>query len=71
MHVDIIPEHPLSCRQYCVRLVGRLKQLSPEEWVKEATHEEYTTYSVFIMFRHLAMHDMLHAYRIEEILLVS
>ena len=26
-------------------------------------------YSVFIMFRHLAMHDMLHAYRIEELLL--
>lgn len=26
-------------------------------------------YSVFIMFRHLALHDFLHAYRIEELLL--
>ena len=24
---------------------------------------------IFIMFRHVAMHDMLHAYRIEELLL--
>jgi hypothetical protein len=24
---------------------------------------------VFIMFRHLALHDFLHAYRIEELLL--
>jgi hypothetical protein len=26
-------------------------------------------YSVFIMFRHLALHDFFHAYRIEELLL--
>jgi hypothetical protein len=25
--------------------------------------------SVFIVFRHLALHDFLHAYRIEELLL--
>ena len=30
---------------------------------------EYHTYSVSIMFRHLALHDFLHAYRIEELLL--
>jgi len=24
---------------------------------------------MFVMFRHLALHDMLHAYRIEELLL--
>jgi hypothetical protein len=28
-----------------------------------------TLYSVFIMFRHLALHDFFHAYRIEELLL--
>ena len=41
----------------------------PTEWARTAEHEEYRTYSVFIMFRHLALHDFLHAYRIEELLL--
>jgi len=51
------------------RLVARLESLDPTEWVRTAKHEEYRTYSVFIMFRHLALHDFLHAYRIEELLL--
>ena len=51
------------------RLVERLQQLSPAEWSRSATHGEYRVYSVFIMFRHLALHDFLHAYRIEELLL--
>jgi DinB family protein len=51
------------------RLVEKLKELSPEDWQRTAAHEEYDHYSVFIMFRHLALHDMLHAYRIEELLL--
>lgn len=51
------------------RLVQRLKGLSAEDWRRTADHDEYAQYSVFIMFRHLAMHDMLHAYRIEELLL--
>jgi uncharacterized damage-inducible protein DinB len=51
------------------RLIGLLRTLTPEQWAIEASHGEYNRYSVFIMFRHLAMHDMLHAYRIEELLL--
>ena len=51
------------------KLVERLKSLSPANWERTAEHGEYTHYSVFIMFRHLAMHDMFHAYRIEELLL--
>lgn len=51
------------------RLVARLRQLTPEEWQRHAEHGEYSHYSVFIMFRHLALHDFLHAYRIEELLL--
>ena len=50
-------------------LVKRLKQLSEEDWQRTAEHEEYGHYSVFIMFRHLLTHEMLHAYRIEELLL--
>jgi len=51
------------------RLVARLESLAPADWARTAEHGEYRTYSVFIMFRHLALHDFLHAYRIEELLL--
>ena len=51
------------------RLVARLEALSLADWGRTAEHGEYRTYSVFIMFRHLALHDFLHAYRIEELLL--
>jgi len=50
-------------------LVERLKQLTPAEWQKTAVHEAFDHYSVFIMFRHVLNHEMLHAYRIEELLL--
>lgn len=52
-----------------VRLVARLRELGAADWTRTARHDEYRTYSVFIMFRHLALHDFLHAYRIEELLL--
>ena len=51
------------------RLTARLRELAPEDWNRTAEHGEYNRYSVFIMFRHLALHDFLHAYRIEELLL--
>ncbi len=50
-------------------LVTRLRDLSPDDWQKTAVHEAFDHYSVFIMFRHLLNHEMLHAYRIEELLL--
>ena len=50
-------------------LVERLKMLSADEWQKTAVHEAFDHYSVFIMFRHLLNHEMLHAYRVEELLL--
>jgi hypothetical protein len=51
------------------RLVERLKELSEGDWQRTAKHEEYSHYSVFIMFRSLLLHEMLHAYRIEELML--
>jgi hypothetical protein len=51
------------------RLVARIRELSPTEWARTAQHPEYRSYSVFIMFRHVALHDFLHGYRIEELLL--
>jgi len=50
-------------------LVTRLNQLSPEEWQKTAVHEAFDHYSVFIMFRHLYVHEMHHAYLVEQLLL--
>src|SRR5437660_459783 len=51
------------------RLVEQLRDLTEDEWLREAEHEEYAQYSVLTMLRHLALHDMLHGYRIEELLL--
>lgn len=50
-------------------LVERLRKLTPAEWDKTAVHEAFEHYSVFIMFRHLFVHEMLHAYRIEQLML--
>jgi hypothetical protein len=51
------------------RLVARLRELPPAVWRREADHAEYAHYTCLIMFRHLALHDFLHAYRVEELLL--
>ncbi len=51
------------------RLAERLRELSEDEWQRTAKHEGYSHYSVFIMFRDLLLHEMLHAYRIQELTL--
>jgi hypothetical protein len=50
-------------------LVERLKALTPAQWARTAQHPEYARYSVFIMFRHLALHDLMHSYDIESLML--
>ena len=50
-------------------LIERLRNLTPDQWAITATHDEYSHYGVFIMFRHIALHDLHHAYKIEERLL--
>jgi hypothetical protein len=50
-------------------LVKRLKELSAEDWQRTAEHEAFSHYSVYIMFRHMLIHEMLHAYRIDELML--
>ena len=56
-------------RRERLALVDRLRQLTPSQWAITAEHGEYSHYSVFIMFRHLALHYLYHAYRIEQRLL--
>jgi hypothetical protein len=47
-------------------LVERICDLTPTQWEVSAGHEEYTRYGVFIMLRHIALHDVHHAYKIED-----
>jgi hypothetical protein len=39
--------------------VARLRELTEAQW-QTGPHAGYSHYSVFIMFRHLALHDFLH-----------
>jgi uncharacterized damage-inducible protein DinB len=50
-------------------VVKRLKELSPEDWQRTGEHEAFSHYSVHIMFRHLLIHEMHHAYKIDELML--
>ncbi len=50
-------------------LVAQLRSLDDAMWSRTAEHGEYDHYDMFIMFRHLSLHDMFHAYRIEELVL--
>jgi uncharacterized damage-inducible protein DinB len=68
LHVDL--EEAL--RRYSslrLELVSKLRGLTAKDWAKTAEHDEYNSYSMFTMIRHLALHDFFHAYRIEELLL--
>jgi hypothetical protein len=50
-------------------LIERISSLTPEEWAITAEHGGYGQYGVYIMFRHIALHDFSHAYKIEDRLL--
>ena len=47
-------------------LLRRLEALAPAEWERGAVNTAHARYSLFLMCRHAALHDMLHAYRVEE-----
>jgi uncharacterized damage-inducible protein DinB len=47
-------------------LLARLSTVRTEDWRRRAVNTAHARYSLFLMLRHAAMHDMLHAYRIEE-----
>ena len=47
-------------------LMARLATLGPADWERGAVNTAHARYSLFLMCRHAALHDMLHAYRVEE-----
>lgn len=50
-------------------LGNRLRELAPSDWERSGRHPAFSPYSIFILMRHLAYHDLFHAYRIEELAL--
>jgi hypothetical protein len=50
-------------------LVERLRRLPGDAWRRTGRHDEYNSYSVATMFRHVVLHDFFHGYRIEELVL--
>jgi hypothetical protein len=68
LNVDLDESLREYVRQRAI-IVKRLKELSAGDWQRTAEHEAFSRYSVYIMFRHLLIHEMLHAYRIDELLL--
>ena len=47
--------------------VALLAAADDRTWKKTATHPEYTLYSLYILARHILMHDHWHMYRMEEL----
>lgn len=68
LHVDLDEVLDVYVRAMA-RLISRLKELAPADWLRMADHEAFSHYSVHIMFRHLLIHEMYHAYRIGELML--
>ncbi|MBJ6750056.1 DinB family protein [Geomonas anaerohicana] len=44
-----------------------LKGLDEKTWCRTGTHPEYEAYSLYILTRHILMHDHWHMYRMEEL----
>ncbi|HSG38731.1 MAG TPA: alpha/beta hydrolase-fold protein [Thermoanaerobaculia bacterium] len=51
-----------------MELVTRLRSLAPEDWDRTGRHPDLEGYTVFRLARQIALHDMLHGFRIEETL---
>jgi hypothetical protein len=49
------------------RQVELLSEADPTLWEKTGDHPEYTRYSLYILARHILMHDHWHMYRMEEL----
>ena len=49
------------------RQLELLKGLDETTWRRTGTHPEYEAYSLYILIRHILMHDHWHMYRMEEL----
>jgi hypothetical protein len=53
-----------QCRTRQLQILGNADDII---WKKPATHPEYEQYSLYILTRHILMHDHWHMYRMEEL----
>ena len=53
-----------ECRDRQLALLNKIDSIT---WKKTATHPEYESYSLYILTRHILMHDHWHMYRMEEL----
>ncbi len=51
--------------------VKMLESASPQIWCKTAVHHEYEPYGLYILARHILMHDHWHMYRMEDLWLTK
>jgi uncharacterized damage-inducible protein DinB len=49
------------------RQVALLEAADADTWQKTGSHPEYEQYSLYILVRHILMHDHWHMYRMEEL----
>ncbi len=50
-----------------VKQLALLEKADAAAWQKTATHPEYELYSLYILVRHILMHDHWHMFRMEEL----
>jgi len=53
--------------QYRASQLQLLESADENSWKKTASHPEYEHYSLYILTRHVLMHDHWHMYRMEEL----
>ena len=66
-----IPEALGHFSNYRDKQVALLENLSKSVWQRTAGHPEYDQYSLYILVRHILMHDYWHMYRVEELWLTK
>ena len=57
--------------QYRSRQLVLLESADSDIWQRTASHPEYNQYSLYILTRHVLMHDHWHMYRMEELWLTK
>ena len=53
--------------RYRAQQTDLLATLTPAAWPKTGEHSEYRLYTLYILTRHILMHDHWHMYRMEEL----
>jgi hypothetical protein len=64
MEIDVALEFFIRHR---AKQIALLEQADDADWQETGTHPEFELYSLYILIRHILMHDHWHMYRMEEL----